>query len=113
MSDLNRIPESMTEVMDQVDQMTRAGFPVKVDDVVKEALKNGFQSLLDERMDGHYYSVHWDSAFEALDVFGSGEELVGQAKPAPDQDSWITQFKTNADVVWFNLDRAAGKLIGR
>jgi len=113
MDDLNKIPETMEEVQARVTAMTQAGFPVSEDDVIKEAIKNGFQSLMDERMEGHYYTIHWNSEFTALDVFGSAEEMVGSALPEKGQASWVDQFKANADFTWFNLDKAAGKLIGR
>ena len=53
------IPEDMTQVADRVALMAARGFPVNEDDVIKEALKLGFQDIVDERMEGNYYTVRW------------------------------------------------------
>ncbi|AVH75305.1 hypothetical protein [Weissella koreensis] len=113
MDNINKIPETMEEVQTQVVMMQQTGFEVAEEDVIKESIKNGFQSLLDERMSGHYYTVHWNPAFTGLDVIGFGEEQIGLVEPVDNQLSWVEQFRANADAMWFNLDEAAGKLIGR
>ena len=107
------IPEDMTQVADRVALMAARGFPVSEDDVIKEALKLGFQDIIDERMEGNYFTVRWDEDFRALQVFGIGNAYEGEAKPEDEQPSYIDQFKANAMNVWLALDRAASKIIGR
>jgi hypothetical protein len=51
--DMQKIPEDMQDVRDRVALMAGRGFPVSEEDVIKEALKAGFQSIVDEKMDGH------------------------------------------------------------
>ena len=83
------------------------------EDVIKEALKKGFQSIVDEKMDGNYYTVRWDEAFHDLQVLGIDNELVGSAKPKADGPDFIKQFKINATNTWFVLDKDALAIIGR
>ncbi|MDR3190745.1 MAG: hypothetical protein LBT80_05990 [Lactobacillaceae bacterium] len=111
--DTNKIPETMEEVDAQVALMSERGFPVTQDDVIKEALKAGFQDIVDERMEGSYYSVRWDAEFKALEVYNFDTGLVGRAVPADGGADFIAQFKANAMGVWFTLDKEAGKIIGR
>ena len=108
-----KIPEDMQDVRDRVDLMAGRGFPVSEEDVIKEALKKGFQSIVDEKMDGNYYTVRWDEAFHDLQVLVIDNELVGSAKPKADGPDFIKQFKTNATNTWFVLDKDALAIIGR
>lgn len=113
MNDMDKIPETMEAVEVRVAMMKQVGFPVAVDDVIKEAIKDGLQALLDEQMSGHYYTVHWDVNFKSLEVIGFGDEHVGDIEPEAGQPAWIDQFKTNTDMFWFNLDTAVSQLVGR
>jgi hypothetical protein len=108
-----KIPEDMEQVRDRVAVMASRGFPVAEDDVIKEALKLGFQDIVDERMEGNYFTVRWDEDFRALQVYGLASAYEGEAKPEDDKPSYVEQFKMNAMDVWFQLDRAASKIIGR
>lgn len=107
------LPEDMTQVADRVALMAARGFPVSEDDVIKEALKLGFQDIVDERMEGNYYTVRWDEEFNALQVFGIENSFEGEAKPEEGKPSFIEQFKANSMNAWLALDRAASKIIGR
>lgn len=108
-----KIPEDMEQVRDRVAVMAGRGFPVEEDDVIKEALKLGFQDIVDERMEGNYFTVRWDEDFRALQVYGLASAYEGEAKPEDDKPSYVEQFKKNAMDVWFQLDRAASQIIGR
>ena len=111
--DDQKIPEDMTQVAERVALMTERGFPVAEEDVIKEALRAGFQSIVDERLDGNYYTVRWDEEFNALQMYDLDNAFVGEVKPDDGRPSYVDQFKQDAMGVWFTLDRAVGKVIGR
>lgn len=111
--DMQKIPEDMQDVRARVALMAGRGFPVSEEDVIKEALKAGFQSIVDEKMDGNYYTVRWDESFNALQVFGMDNELIGSAVPKEGSASFIEQFEVNATNTWYALDKDALKIIGR
>ena len=111
--DESRIPEDMAEVQERVAVMTERGFPVKVDDVIKESLKLGLQDIVDERMEGNYYTIRWDENYFGLQLFGIDNEVIGIVKPAEGKSDYVAQFKENAANVWFQLDTEVGKIIGR
>ncbi|WP_057788775.1 hypothetical protein [Weissella minor] len=108
-----KIPQDMQEVADQVTLMQARGFDVSETDVIREALKAGFQAIVDDRMDGNYDTVRWDDEFFALQIVSFGDELEGEAKPAEGEADFVEQFKVNANQVWFKLDNVAAKVIGR
>ncbi len=108
-----KIPEDMQAVGQRVQTMTERGFPVSEVDVIKEALKDGLQSIVDERMEGNYYYVRWDSDFNGLSIFDAVNDLVGEIKPQDGQANFIEQFKDNAEQVWLLLDQETGKFVGR
>ena len=108
-----KIPEDMQDVRDRVSLMAGRGFTVSEEDVIKEALKAGFQSIVDEKMDGNYYTVRWDENFNALQILGMDNELVGSAVPKEGESDFIKQFETNATNTWYALDKAALKVVGR
>lgn len=108
-----KVPEDMQEVEDQVVLMRARGFEVSEDDVIREALKNGFQALVDDRLDGNYDTVRWDDDLKGLQIVSFDDTVEGEIRPAEDEASFIDQFKTDASKVWFKLDDAAGKIIGR
>ena len=112
--DDTKLPEDMEAVLERVDLMTKRGFPVSVDDVIKETLKAGVQSIVDERMEGNYYAVRWNDNFTAFDLFDSiNNDAVGEIKAADANVDYIEQFKLNSEVLWFTLDQQIGKLLGR
>ncbi|SCB84839.1 hypothetical protein [Weissella bombi] len=111
--DVEKIPEDMQDVRDRVALMAGRGFTVSEEDVIKEALKAGFQSIVDEKMDGNYYTVRWDEKFNALQILGMDNELVGSAVPKEDGPDFIKQFEANATNTWYALDKEALKVIGR
>lgn len=111
--DTEKIPEDMQDVRDRVALMAGRGFTVSEEDVIKEALKAGFQSIVDEKMDGNYYTVRWDEKFNALQILGMDNELVGSAVPKEAGPDFIKQFEANATNTWYALDKEALKVIGR
>ncbi|MBM7616900.1 hypothetical protein JOC36_000433 [Weissella uvarum] len=108
-----KIPQDMQEVNDQVTLMQARGFDVTPEDVIQEALKLGFQSIVDDRLDGNYDTVRWDADLNALQLVGFDDELEGETKPAEGEPSFVEQFKENPSRLWFKLDNEAGRIIGR
>jgi len=111
--DEHTIPEDMNDVRDRVVLMQARGFDVSEDDVIKEAIRAGFQDIVDERADGAYFTVRWDEAFNELLVLGIDSELEGKATPTEKIGNYVEAFKQNSSDVWFALDAAVRKIIGR
>lgn len=111
--DEHTIPENMSDVRDRVILMNARGFEVNEDDVIREALRAGFQDIIDGRADGAYFTIRWDDAFNELWIMGIDNDLEGKAVPSEKMGSFVEQFKINASEVWFALDTAARKAIGR
>lgn len=111
--DEHSIPENMSDVRDRVILMNARGFEVTEDDVIRETLRAGFQDIIDGRADGAYFTIRWDDTFTELWILGIDTELEGKAVPGEKFDSFVEQFKINASEVWFALDSAARKAIGR
>lgn len=111
--DEHTIPENMSDVRDRVILMNARGFEVEEDDVIREAIRAGFQDIIDGRADGAYFTIRWDDTFTELLILGIDTELEGKAVPGEKFDSFVEQFKKNASDVWFALDAAARKAIGR
>ncbi|RRG18468.1 hypothetical protein D3P96_00320 [Weissella viridescens] len=108
-----KIPQDMQEVTDQVILMNARGFEVSEDDVIREALKAGFQAIVNDRMDGNYDTVRWDDDFSGLQIVGIDDSIEGEIQPADGEPSFIEQFKEDPNKVWFKLDNAAASIIGR
>lgn len=111
--DEHAIPENMNDVRDRVILMNARGFEVTEEDVIREALRAGFQDIIDGRADGAYFTVSWDDAFTDLWVMGIDSELEGKAVPSEKYGNFVEQFKNNPSEVWFALDTASRKIIGR
>ena len=113
MMDEHTIPENMSDVRDRVILMQARGFDVTEDDVIREALRAGFQDIVDYRADGAYFTIRWDDTFTELWILGVDSEIEGKAVPGEKYNSFVEQFKNDASEVWFALDSAARKAIGR
>lgn len=111
--DEHAIPENMSDVRDRVVLMQARGFDVTEDDVIKEAIRAGFQDIVDERADGAYFTVRWDENSTELLVLGIDSELEGKAVPTEKIGSYTEKFKESPSDVWFALDAAVRKIIGR
>lgn len=102
------IPQSMDEVVMQVAQRKLHGENVTEDEVIKNAVRDILQALFDEALEGHYDDVNWSGRDLAVtDIMG---KLVGKVSPAG--DSFIADFRQNADELVLRLEEKTTKLVG-
>ncbi|MDO4903193.1 MAG: hypothetical protein Q3959_02915 [Limosilactobacillus sp.] len=102
------IPQSMDDVVMQVAQRKLHGEDVTEDEVIKNAVRDILQAFFDEALEGHYDDVKWDG--DKLRVTDFMGELVGTISPAG--ESFVADFRKNADDLTMRLEEQTAKLIG-
>ena len=102
------VPENMEEVAMKIAQYQVHGQHLEMDDVIKDAVRDTLQEFMDEALEGHYDDVAW--AGENLVVTDIMGEKIGMA--APIRDSFIEDFKTDADELVLRLEQQAAQIVG-
>ena len=103
-----QIPENMEEVAMKIAQYQVHGQHLEMDDVIKDAVRDTLQEFMDEALEGHYDDVAWDGKeLVVTDIMG---ERIGTA--APVHDSFIEDFKADADELILRLEQRAAQIVG-
>lgn len=102
------IPESMEEVAMKVAQYQVHGQQITPEQVIRDAVKETFQALLDDALEGHYDDVHWlDGQLQVTDAMGE-EVAVINSKHA----DFITSFKQDPAALKEYLANQVAKIVG-
>ena len=102
------IPQSMDDVVMQVAQRKLHGEEVTEDAVIKTAVRDILQALFDEALEGHYDNVKWSGDdLVVTDIMG---QPVGTV--SPQGESFISDFRQNADALVLRLEDETSKLVG-
>lgn len=102
------IPENMEEVAMQLAQHQVRGEQVDESTVIKNAVRDILQAYFDEALEGHYDDVTWsDNDLVITDFMG---KEVG--KISPETDSFIADFKKNADALMERLENKTIQIVG-
>lgn len=102
------IPQSMDDVVMQVAQRKLHGEEVTEDAVIKTAVCDILQALFDEALEGHYDDVKWSGDdLVVTDIMG---QPVGTV--SPQGESFISDFRQNADALVLRLEDETSKLVG-
>ena len=102
------IPQSMDDVVMQVAQRKLHGEEVTEDAVIKTAVRDILQALFDEAVEGHYDDVKWSGDdLVVTDIMG---QPVGTV--SPQGESFISDFRQNADALVLRLEDETSKLVG-
>ncbi|HJA21931.1 hypothetical protein [Limosilactobacillus panis] len=102
------IPQSMDDVVMQVAQRKLHGEEVTEDAVIKTAVRDILQALFDEALEGHYDDVKWSGDdLVVTDIMG---QPVGTV--SPQGESFISDFRQNADALVLRLEDETSKLVG-
>ena len=102
------IPQSMDDVVMQVAQRKLHGEEVTEDAVIKMAVRDILQALFDEALEGHYDDVKWSGDdLVVTDIMG---QPVGTV--SPQGESFISDFRQNADALVLRLEDETSKLVG-
>lgn len=99
------VPVNMAEVEVVVNKRRENGEDVTTESVIKETILESFQAYLDTAEEGHYDSAKWEEPnLKVVDIMGDDGKVI-----TPLSDDFITDFKTNADAVFFYLQDEARK----
>ncbi|WP_295746893.1 hypothetical protein [uncultured Limosilactobacillus sp.] len=102
------IPANMEEVAMKIAAAKVHGQDLAVDDVIRDAVRDTMQAMMDEALEGHYDDVSW-SGNELVVTDFTGKQ-VGTVAPAA--DNFISDFRENADQLSLKLEKAAAKIVG-
>lgn len=103
-----QIPQNMGEVEAQLMDRRNHGEQVTADEVIKDAVRDILQALMDEALEGHYDDVKWDDQGKNLIIYSLGKSV---GKVAPAKATFIEEFKTNPDDLMLHLDQAVTKIV--
>ncbi len=101
------IPVNLEEAAMKVAQQQVRGNEVSLEAVIKQAIVDNVQAMLDHELDGHYDDAKLtDKGLQITDFMG---DLVGMITYEPDL---VTGFKTDADQFQDYLAQQVTKLVG-
>jgi hypothetical protein len=103
-----QIPQSMAEVQVQLMERRNHGEQVTEEEIIKNAVKDSLQALMDEALAGHYDDVKWsDHDLVVYDIMG---KQVGKVTPM--KDNFIADFKASPDNLILYFDDQVAKIVG-
>lgn len=102
------IPENMEEVAVQVAKRQVHGEQVTPEEVIKQAVPDILQALLDEALEGRYDEVK--STGDKLIVTDAMGEKVGVVTPSG--KSFVDDFKNDSDSLIAYLESQVAKIVG-
>ena len=101
-----QIPQSMTEVEVQLLDRQKHGEQVTKEEIIRNAVKDTLQALMDEALDGHYDDVKWDDQGHDLVIY----DIMG--KVAPVKATFVDEFTASPDNMMLHFDDAVTKIVG-
>lgn len=102
------VPSNMEEVAMKIAAAKVHGQTLSADEVIRDAVRETMQAMMDEALEGHYDDVNW--AGKQLVVTDFTGQQVGVVKPL--SDSFINDFRQDADQLALKLEQAATEIIG-
>jgi hypothetical protein len=93
------IVQNMTDVTEQQQLLADRGFNIAADEIIRQSLQQVAQYIVNEHTVGEYdRAVLTDDQLIVYDLHANIRGSV-----APLNDTWITDFKEDADAVWHHL----------
>lgn len=105
-----QIPQSMAEVQVQLAERRNNGEDITEEAVIRNAVRDILQALMDEALEGHYDDVKWDEKGQNLLVYDIMGKQVGKAVPV--KDNFIEEFKASPDNLMLHFDDVVTKIVG-
>ncbi|WP_283583969.1 hypothetical protein [Limosilactobacillus difficilis] len=102
------IPANMDEVAMKIAQAQVHGQKLTTEEVIRDAVKDTMQALMDEALAGHYDDVSWDGSDLVVTDFTG--KTVGRV--SPNAKDFTQEFRDSADKLSFRLAKAAKKIVG-
>lgn len=103
-----QVPTDMDEVQMRQLQLKQQGEDVSEDVIIRQAVLDIFQNVLDQIEDGHYDTADW--AGETLTVTDINGDQTAVVKPQG--DSFVGDFRENSDAAEDYLEQQAIKASG-
>ncbi|WP_125765200.1 hypothetical protein [Levilactobacillus mulengensis] len=103
-----QVPTDMDEVQMRQLQLKQQGEDVSEDVIIRQAVLDIFQNVLDQIEDGHYDTAAW--AGETLTVTDINGDQTAVVKPQG--DSFVADFRENSDAAEDYLEQQAIKASG-
>lgn len=104
-----QIPQDMTEVKVKLAQLEELGHESTEAQVIFEAISDNAQAILDEKLEGHYYSCALDK--DTLTVYDVIQKPIGKIKAQ--SHSFEEDFRQNAPQLLMYLDQQIQKIVNQ
>lgn len=102
------VPENMEEVAMKVARSKVRGEALTEEAVIKDAVKEILQGLMDEALDGHYDDVNWQAGTLVVTDFMGQEE----GRVVPVGASFVADFRDDADALVDRFVTAVTRIVG-
>lgn len=103
-----QVPTDMDEVQMRQLQLKQQGETVTEDVIIRQAVLDIFQNLLDQIEDGHYDTAKWQD--ETLTVTDINGDLMATVKPK--DETFIADFRKSSDATEEYLEQEAIRAAG-
>lgn len=88
------VPENMHEVAEKLNYLTEKGIETNEEEIIREAVLENSQQILDGDLEGPYWKVAWQTQDQTLVVFDIMNKEVGTVDSL--SDSFINDFRNSA-----------------
>jgi hypothetical protein len=103
-----QIPHDMTELRIMMEQLKEMGKEVDQDQLIDQAVVDNAQQLLDEALDGHYFTCKLEEG--SLVVYDVINLPTGSIEPMG--KDFKEDFITDADNLWIHLSSNINRIVG-
>lgn len=105
----NLIPGNMLEVNQKLKWELDNGMTADEDSVINDAILAGTQYYTDEALEGHYWTVKWNAAHTAIDLFASIDNVAGTLKPTG--ESFVADFRQDSQGLFIRIEQAVAVIV--
>ncbi|ABJ67407.1 hypothetical protein AAHB41_02320 [Pediococcus pentosaceus] len=103
-----QIPHDMTELRIMMEQLKEMGKEANEDQLIEQAVVDNAQQLLDEALDGHYFTCKLEDG--KLVVYDVINLPTGSIEPLG--KNFKEDFITDADNLWIHLSSNLNRIAG-
>lgn len=101
------IPTTLAEIQQVIDWNQKNDKEMSVDEIILEAVKENAQRIVDEALEGPYWTIQWqEKKLLVLDVL---KQPIGHISPY--NESFLTDFKTTPIPMWHDLATKLNQIV--
>lgn len=104
------VPTNILEVAQVMAWRKQQGETADEDQIIIEAIKENAQNLIDEALEGPYWTIKWENEDHLLAVFDVMGEKIGELSPAG--SSFSAEFRKNGHELLLHLGKQLRPIIG-